>query len=30
MASSGQAMSFSPVWDGYVLLNELTKRIVLL
>ena len=26
----GQAMNFSPVWDGYVLLNELTKRIVLL
>lgn len=25
----GQAMNFSPVWDGYVLLNELTKRITL-
>jgi len=23
----GQAMNFSPVWDGYVVLNELTKRI---
>ena len=26
----GQAMNFSPVWDGYVLLDELTKRIVLI
>jgi hypothetical protein len=23
----GQALNFSPVWDGYVLLNELTRRI---
>ncbi len=23
----GQALNFSPVWDGYSLLNELTKRI---
>ena len=26
----GQAMNFSPVWDGYVLLNELTKRVGLI
>jgi len=26
----GQAMDFSPIWDGYVLLNELTKRVSLL
>jgi hypothetical protein len=26
----GQAMNFSPVWDGYVLLNELTKRVGLM
>lgn len=26
----GQAMEFSPVWDGYVLLNELTKRVALI
>lgn len=26
----GQAMNFSPVWDGYVLLNELTKRVTIL
>ena len=26
----GQAMNFSPVWDGYVLLNELTKRVALI
>jgi hypothetical protein len=26
----GQAMSFSPVWDGYVLLSELTKRVALI
>jgi len=26
----GQAMDFSPVWDGYVLLNELTKRVSLI
>ena len=25
----GQAMEFSPVWDGYVLLNELTQRVSL-
>ncbi len=24
----GQALSFSPVWDGYVLFNELTKRVL--
>ena len=24
----GQALNFSPVWDGYVLLAELTKRVV--
>ena len=26
----GQALKFSPVWDGYVLLNELTKRVQIL
>lgn len=26
----GQAMNFSPVWDGYVLLSELTKRVALI
>jgi hypothetical protein len=26
----GQAMNFSPVWDGYMLLNELTKRVAIL
>ena len=25
----GQAMNFSQIWDGYVLLNELTKRVAL-
>ena len=25
----GQALVFSPVWDGYVLLGELTRRITI-
>jgi hypothetical protein len=25
----GAAMNFAPVWDGYVLLTELTKRVCL-
>ncbi len=26
----GQALNFSPAWDGYSLLNELTKRVVII
>ena len=26
----GQALDFAPIWDGYVLLNELTKRVAML
>ena len=26
----GQALDFAPIWDGYVLLNELTKRVCVL
>lgn len=26
----GEAMNFSPVWDGYLLMNELTKRVTII
>ncbi len=26
----GQSLAFTPVWDGYVLFNELTRRVTVL